>query len=157
MKIRPIKLQSLRAIKQQSRILGEERPRNYLLYIIQKRNYSPQNSKSETDQLFKSKILRYAEGRYLPKGKNLLEKLNDLSRWGDLLGNKLAPLLINYDYLHSPKTWASGITAAELEDRIEAIGEFHESLQQIKIIEDFIFYHRDEIWRSLPLAKGLLT
>lgn len=87
---------------------------------------------TEIDRLFRQEVtMPYANGRYLHP-----EKLETLDHWEDLVNNLATLPVINSHFLRDPELKA--------EERAEITAEFKKGLRQLKIIEDWIFYHPEE-------------
>ena len=103
-----------------------------LLSSIRAGTFRPVFPEAKIDKLFKEKVLKaYANGRYLYH-----EKLDTLGNWNDLLNNIACAAVYNHDFLKEPEYGP--------EERQEIFTELKTTLKQIKIIEDWLFYHPEE-------------
>jgi hypothetical protein len=103
-----------------------------LLKRIKARKFRPFFDRKSIDKLFENDVLKvYANGRYFYE-----KKLDSMACWNDLLNNIGTISRSNRDYLREPDE--------PISEKREAGKDIKHSQWQLKIIEDWIFYHPKE-------------
>ncbi|MFH1683813.1 MAG: hypothetical protein ABIA67_02895, partial [Candidatus Margulisiibacteriota bacterium] len=87
------------------------------------------------DKLFEKEVLKaYASGRYFYE-----KKLDSRDNWRDLLINIFTAPVTELDYLRDPEALKTE------QERIEIIKDINSGLRRLKIIEDWLYSHPEEL------------
>lgn len=123
---------------------GTQQLTQYLAKAIDTRTFSPFFDQKEIDDLFARVLANYGKSVKdgVSKGRYEGETFATPERWNalftDLLNNKAAVAIATRAYLReNPK--------AGVETRLEAIQDLQASLREIKIVEDWVYYHYNEL------------
>jgi hypothetical protein len=100
--------------------------------------FKPFFQRGEIDRLFREDVLKkYGVGRYYDSPPSLLD------HWRDLINNIASPILTNLYFLSSGDV-------ESLAERKLVSGDIQDNFRKLKIIEDWIAYHFDEVKDVIP-------
>ena len=109
-----------------------------LLSSIQSGTFKLFFEAGEIEALFKKEVLlKYAGGRYYYH-----EKLDSYSGWADFLNNRAASILAARDFIKNK-------TQSEYSELIEATKDAQSSLRELKIAEDWLYFHREVLEKTI--------
>lgn len=107
-------------------------------------------TREEIDEVFNNEVLKkYGRGRYYSTNGNPKETMNKVENWLDLLNNKLSIVIQNIAFLENCEI--NGVIPENIIE--DVIPDIQAGLRDLKIIEDWIHYHRDFMQNILVLAE----